>query len=161
MLTSRQSIIKGWLDPVVASKIHFTKTVEEVEEFIERGRIIKELGGNEDWVFQYVEPVAGEDAALADVARLAALQTERDAIVKELESVTREWISAVGSKESDEKRQRRLELAGKLEQGYWKMDKHVRGRTVYDRTGVLGQEGALKFYPEKKAQPQTSADDID
>ena len=117
MLTSRQSIIKGWLDPVVASKIHFTKTVEEVEEFIERGRIIKELGGNEDWVFQYVEPVAGEDAALADVARLAALQTERDAIVKELESVTREWISAVGSKESDEKRQRRLELAGKLEQG--------------------------------------------
>jgi hypothetical protein len=43
------NIIKGWLDPVVASKIHFTKHLEDLEQYIPRSQIMKELGGDEDW----------------------------------------------------------------------------------------------------------------
>jgi hypothetical protein len=161
-MSSLQSIIKGWLDPVVASKIHFTKTTEELEQFIPRSHILKEIGGDEDWEYTYVEPIEGEDDALKDTARLASLQPVRDAVVIEYEQLTREWIAAAaGSEESDEKKTKRNELAKKLAAGYWEMDKHLRGRTVYDRTGVLGPDGSVNFYPKKQEQPKTSEDDID
>jgi len=38
-------IIRGWLDPVVAAKVHFTNNRSELEEFIHPGQILKELGG--------------------------------------------------------------------------------------------------------------------
>ncbi|KAF8250113.1 CRAL/TRIO domain-containing protein [Wilcoxina mikolae CBS 423.85] len=156
------NIIKGWLDPVVASKIHFTKTTEELEQFIPRSQIIKEIGGDEDWEYTYVEPTEGEDEALKDTARLASLQPARDAVVKEYEQLTREWIAAaVGSAESNEKKNKKDELAKKLAIGYWEMDKHLRGRTVYDRTGVLGPDGSVNFYPKKPELPETSDSDID
>ncbi|KAF8536047.1 CRAL-TRIO domain-containing protein [Trichophaea hybrida] len=156
------NIIKGWLDPVVASKIHFTKTTEELEQFIPRSHIIKEIGGDEDWEYTYVEPIEGEDEALKDTARLASLQSARDAVVEEYEQLTREWIAAAaGSEESNGKKNKRNELAKKLATGYWEMDKHLRGRTVYDRTGVLGPDGCVNFYPKKPELPKMSDSDID
>jgi hypothetical protein len=155
-----QNIIKGWLDPVVASKIKFTKTTEELEQFIPRSQIIKELGGNEDWEYAYIEPAEGEDAALADTARLQCLQAERDGVVKQYEELTKAWIVADGE-ESGDKKGKRNELAKKLESGYWAMDKHLRGRTFYDRTGVLGPDGSVNFYPKKKEEPMEDSSDID
>ena len=159
IINSSQSIIKGWLDPVVASKIHFTKTNEDLEAYIPRSQIIKELGGEEDWEYQYIEPSAGEDKALEDTESLARLQKERDAIVNEYEEITRAWITSTNG-ESDANKAKRTALAKKLETGYWSMDKHLRGRTIYDRTGVLGSNGELNFYPTKKAETheETHAD---
>ncbi|KAA8894491.1 CRAL-TRIO domain-containing protein [Sphaerosporella brunnea] len=154
------SIIKGWLDPVVASKINFTKTTEELEQFIPRSQIIKELGGDEDWEYNYIEPTESEDAALNDTARLRSLQTERDGVVKQYEELTKAWIAADGEA-SAERKSRRNELAKKLEIGYWAMDKHLRGRTFYDRTGVLGADGSVNFYPAKREQATADNSDID
>jgi hypothetical protein len=155
------NIIKGWLDPVVAAKIHFTKTPEDIAQHIPREHIIKELGGDEDWEYQYVEPVAGEDAALNDTATLERLTQEREKIVLEYEKFTKEWLKAKEEGENKEARRKRTELAGVLGQGYWVMDKYLRGRTVYDRTGVLGENGKLEFYPAKKETQETSEADLD
>jgi hypothetical protein len=156
-----QSIIKGWLDPVVASKIHFTRSVEELEEFIPRSQILKELGGDEDWEYNYIEPVVGEDDLLNDTARLEKLQAERDDTVNKYEDLTKAWVNAEGE-ESDKVRDQRTGLAKKLDVGYWNMDRHLRGRTLYDRTGVLQQDGTLSFYPTKVEAAQSSnIDDID
>ena len=43
-----RSIIKGWLDPVVASKVIFTKNVEDLEKIIPRECVPKELDGSEE-----------------------------------------------------------------------------------------------------------------
>jgi len=155
-----QNIIKNWLDPVVASKINFTKTTEELEKFIPRAQIIKELGGDEDWEYKYIEPAADEDVALNSTAELYILQAERDAVVREYEELTQAWIAAPEGAESDEKKNRRTELAKKLESGYWAMDKYLRGRTLYDRTGVLRPDGSVNFYPKKQVV-ETQSDDID
>lgn len=157
-----QNIIKGWLDPVVAQKIHFTKTVDDLAEHIPREHIIKELGGEEDWEYKYIEPVSGEDAKLQDTATLETLKKEREGTVLEYERVTKEWIRAREEGENKEKRAKRTELAGTMAKGYWGMDKYLRGRTVYDRTGVIGENGELNFYPEeKKAAGSTSEADLD
>lgn len=39
------AIIRGWLDPVVAGKVHFCRNVEELEAFVPKSQIPTECGG--------------------------------------------------------------------------------------------------------------------
>src|SRR5437763_4139700 len=91
-LIPSQSIIKGWLDPVVANKIHFTKSITDLEKFIPRNQLLSELEGEEDWTFKYIEPEPGENAAQADTATRDRLAAERKEVVKKYEENTRAWI---------------------------------------------------------------------
>ena len=59
-------MIKGWLDPVVAAKIHFTKNRQDLENFIHPSQIMKELEGDEDWEYKYVEVPENENPKMAD-----------------------------------------------------------------------------------------------
>ena len=56
------------MDPVVASKVHFTKSVADLDKFISRTQIPRELKGDEDWQYEYVEPKKDENAIMKDTA---------------------------------------------------------------------------------------------
>lgn len=142
-------IIKGWLDPVVASKIHFASNIEDLQEWIPRNRIMKELGGDEDFVYSYTEPVEGENAQMNDTATRDQLQAERTELVKSYETETLDWARGEDGGEG------RNRLAQRLAENYWKLDPHIRARSLYDRTGILGQNGKLEFYP---STPKTTVD---
>ncbi|KIW89617.1 uncharacterized protein Z519_09773 [Cladophialophora bantiana CBS 173.52] len=140
-------IIRGWLDPVVAGKVHFTSGVEDLEKFIPRSQIIKELDGDEDWEYKYAEPIHGENDHMKDEAPRDSLLTERDAHVREYQNKTYEWISIGTGPDMDKIKEERHALARKLNENYWKLDKYVRARTYYDRTGMIGPDGKINFYP--------------
>lgn len=158
-------IIKGWLDPVVAAKVHFTGSVEDLEHFIPRSQIIKELGGDENWEYVFVEPKEGEDDLLKDEGQKKALQDERKGMVDEYERGTFEWIRSA----EEAQKEKRDELAKKLNDNYWRLDPYVRARTLYDRVGMIESGGKINFYPShQKAKKETegsaattSADDVD
>lgn len=165
-------IIKGWLDPVVAAKVHFTSSVEDLETFIPRSQIIKELGGDEDWEYVFVEPKEGEDEGLKDDAAKQRLQEERKGMVEGYEKETFDWIHEGAGKEGSEvekRREKRDQLARELNENYWRLDPHVRARTLYDRVGMIEKSGKVNFYPSHvKAKEQadheeqeTKADDVD
>lgn len=101
------SIIKGWLDPVVAGKVHFTKNANDLEKFIPRDRIVKELEGNENWEYKYAEPQPDENKAMEDTARRDALVAERQEIAKEIQDATVSWLSASSSKDKEAIRDRK------------------------------------------------------
>ena len=136
-------LIRGWLDPVVASKVHFTKNVEELAEFVERSHIIKELGGDDPWTYQYLEPVTGENKLLSDNVTRQRLLDERAAVVKDYESTTQQWIH---DDSIDILQQKRSELTKRLRTGYWELDPYLRARTLYDRTGVIRDGGQIQYY---------------
>ncbi|APA14115.1 hypothetical protein sscle_12g088850 [Sclerotinia sclerotiorum 1980 UF-70] len=162
-------IIRGWLDPVVASKVHFTNNVEEMSEFVARSQILKELGGDEDWEYKFVEPIPGENDKMKDTATRDKLLTGREAIVGKYEKATIEWINSEGNK--PDLKSKRTELAKELRDDYWKLDPYVRARSLYDRVGVVNAGGKLNFYPKVKgsetqtpvatSKVETSTDDID
>lgn len=142
------NIIKGWLDPVVAGKVHFTKSVEELGHFIPRNHIPKELGGDEDWTYEYIEPQPNENTRMRDEAVKTRFLDERESIVKDFEQTTLAWVSSKPAVDEQRVlRARREELASSLRSGYWNLDPYIRARTVYDRNGMIMEGGRLDFYP--------------
>lgn len=163
-------MIKGWLDPVVASKVHFTNNEQEMEQFVPKSNILKELGGEEDWSYQYTEPTPGENDRMKDTATRDKLVSEREEVVKQYESATKNWINGT---EVAAAKERRLKLANELRDGYWVLDPYVRARSYYDRVGLIGTDGRPNFYPSRAAaaasvpasngaqKVETSAADLD
>jgi CRAL/TRIO domain len=149
------AIIKGWLDPVVAAKVHFTKSIEDLEQFIPKSQIVKELGGSEEWDYKYVEPVEGENEQMKDVEGRERLEKERDREVLEFQKKTFDWI-ARGSNDSDalDIAKERDGLAKRLNENYWALDPYIRARSLYDRQGMIGRGGVVDYYPEQRKEKQ-------
>jgi len=165
-------IIKGWLDPVVASKVNFTNSATDLEEFIARDHILKELGGEEDWTYQYIEPVVGENSKMADTETKERLLNERQKLVDKYEQATLDWIENSNAPTVSDVKTERNRLANELREDYWRLDPYVRARTVYDRMGMIQEGGKIQFYPAQPAQAsgaatngslqvETSTDDLD
>lgn len=80
------SLIRGWLDPVVAGKVHFVKHPKDLQEFVPVSQIPVDMGGEEKWEYQYVEPKEGENHLLKEEGASEGLLSERQGIVKSYES---------------------------------------------------------------------------
>ncbi|KAJ5769848.1 uncharacterized protein N7511_001899 [Penicillium nucicola] len=153
LFSSIWSVIKGWLDPVVAAKIHFTKNRQDLEKFIHPSQIMKELEGDEDWEYKYVEIQGDENPKMADKETHDTLQAERQQLAKEIQDITIEWIRASFKKETaavSAAEEKRNELVEKLRKQYWVIDPYVRARSLYDRTGIVKGDGKIEFYPDAK-----------
>ncbi|KAK5126467.1 hypothetical protein LTR85_010703 [Meristemomyces frigidus] len=135
-------IIKGWLDPVVASKVHFASNVDELQQWIPKSRIMRELGGEEDYNYSYIEPREGENEIMADTATRDKIVAERKELVSSYESETLAWVHGEDAGEG------RSRLAQRLAENYWRVDPYVRARSLYDRMGMLGAGSKLDFYPK-------------
>jgi hypothetical protein len=111
----------------------------------------KEVGGDQEWEWEYLEPVEGENRLLTDDAARGAIQDERFAIVHEYEEATFNWILAAstadGAGKAAEEKGRRKAIAERLRQNYWKLDPYVRARSYLDRKGVIGHQGEIHLSP--------------
>lgn len=179
------AIVKGWLDPVVAAKVHFTKSVADLDAFIPRSRILTALGGDEDWEFRYVEPVPGENEAMVgDGERRGELERERGGLVVRFQDLTFRWVAEMakagpGREVAEELVSERAQVAEGLRRNYWALDPFIRARSLYDRQGMIGRDGVIDFYPQPgaggggamvngalvpapmKKETETRADDVD
>ena len=159
-------IIKGWLDPVVAGKVHFTNDLKELEEYIEPSNIMKELGGPDQWGYNYLEPQLDENKVMQHNETRQQLQAQRQELAKKYEEVVLEWIgegtsTEGGGKAADELWKRRDEIALQLRDNYWMLDPYVRARSVYDRTGELKAPGEVTENHEKIDSKVQDFGDVD
>ncbi|KAJ5482940.1 CRAL-TRIO domain-containing protein [Penicillium diatomitis] len=151
IFSSIWSVIKGWLDPVVAAKIHFTKNRQDLEEFIAPSQIMKELDGDENWEYNYVEVQEGENAKLKDTETRDKLLSERQVLAKDIQDVTMEWLRASSHKDTSAiaaVKGKRDDLIAQLREQYWVLDPYIRARSLYDRLDIVQGDGKIEFYPE-------------
>ncbi|KAF7131143.1 hypothetical protein CNMCM5793_004193 [Aspergillus hiratsukae] len=159
MFSSIWRLIKGWMDPVIVAKVQFTKSIDDLEQFISRDQIVKELGGAEDWTYEYVEPDENENDRMEDTTARDALLAQRASIGDELLNATSRWVTAIKNKDEEETaaaKAHRDELIEQLRSNYWQLDPYVRSRNYLDRTGVIKDGGKIDFYP--KSQPQSNVE---
>ncbi|KAJ5683058.1 hypothetical protein N7462_006223 [Penicillium macrosclerotiorum] len=157
-------LIHGWMDPVVASKVHFTKSVADLDKFIARDQIPQELAGDENWEYKYIEPDSNEDEIMKDTSARDALMYERMMTGLKMLAATAAWISATtysGGKEDtatvEELKSRRNLIIEDFRQNYWKLDPYVRARALIDRDGTLRSDGgvAVECHTNGKSNGET------
>lgn len=143
--TGAWAIIKPWLDPVIASKIHFTSGTKGLLEFIDKSNLQKNFGGEDDWEYEYIEPSPGENYRMQSEKKDDA-RAERDELMVQFENLTLEWAALdPTSEEGKEKAAGRSALAGKLGGSFWKLDPYVRARTYYHRAAVIDEQGNVNY----------------
>ncbi|KAL4775836.1 CRAL-TRIO domain-containing protein [Aspergillus nidulans var. acristatus] len=149
-------IIKPWIDPRLVERIQFTRSVEDLERFMDRDQIIAELGGDEDWEYEYIEPEPDENQTMDDLAARDTLLAERQSLGEDFIAATSRWVSAAQTGDSvqiDEATAHREEIIEQIRLNYWNLDPYVRARNNLDRTGVIQEGGLIEMYPI--SQPQT------
>jgi hypothetical protein len=148
-------IIRGWLDPVVAAKVHFTNSKADLEQFIESSEILKELGGQNDWQYKFLEPIPGENDKMKDTETRDRLLQGREELAKKFEAATLEWLQNPQDEQAKEKRNK---LAAELREDYWRLDPYIRARSLYDRQGVLQAGGRIDWSNAKLSKAPANND---
>ena len=142
-------LIQPLLDPIVASKVQFVNGANDLKSSIPSEHILKELGGEEDREYKYVEPDPKENEKLKDTTTRDTIIAERDQLGEEFSKATSAWISATSGSEETA---RRDDLIEQLRANYWKLDPFIRARSLLDRIGVIQEGGTIDFYPEETRQ---------
>lgn len=81
----------------IREKIDFTNSFADLSAHIEPTTIPEELGGPVPFKYVYAEPVAGENAAMADTAARDAVLATREALARDWEAATLEWLRVTSS----------------------------------------------------------------
>ncbi|RLV89954.1 Phosphatidylinositol transfer protein CSR1 [Spathaspora sp. JA1] len=132
------NIIKGWLDPAVASKIHFTKNVQELSRYIDMKLIPDYLGGEDATRGHY--PIPTEIDLVppkAKDAEFVRLKKERDQLYCRFYETTKKWIESTNPAVSELYLKDKLALNIELSKNYCLLDPYIRNRGIYDRDGTL------------------------
>lgn len=143
-------LIRMWINPAVASKVRFTRGKRGLKKYIEPSQIIKELGGEEYWKYQYEEPQADENIRMHNTSTRDCLFEERRVMGMQFEELTKDWVmTAQHSKKAAEISKKRDQLVEEISQNYWDLDPYVRARSLYDRQGHFRGPAGVKWYPSK------------
>ena len=119
-------------------------------KFISKDNLQKSYGGDDKWEYKFLEPVPGENKAMEDGEGQKAEEAKREQLLQEFERETMEWVAMeAGSEASKAKLIQRNELARQLRTNFWTLDPHVRARTYYHRSGVVGPKGEVDFKAAK------------
>lgn len=133
------NIVKKALTPESASRIHFTRTVTDLEEFVQRKHIPWWMGGDDDFEYSYPEPVPNENWQMSNVEARGKLMEEHAKASISFEDATRDLITATrhGDPDIEDIKSRRAVCVQEVRKIFWMVDPMVRSRTIYDRWGLI------------------------
>ncbi|KAF9920256.1 hypothetical protein FBU30_009959 [Linnemannia zychae] len=131
-------IIEPWLDPVVASKIRFTRADKELTDIIDAHHLPNRYeGGLDKFTYQYIPVQHGENDRMKDIETKEFLLDEWKALMWKFEALTREWIDCKkvnGARPEDVIEKERDAVAKELRVAYFKLDPYIRARNLYHRS---------------------------
>ncbi|KAK4054517.1 hypothetical protein OIV83_001011 [Microbotryomycetes sp. JL201] len=143
-------VLSPMLDPVVRNKIQMTKNTDDLCVHIPKKHLVKSLGGDNDWQWNYQEIVPGENEKQKDKETRKRLEKERADLISQYEEVTREWMKE--DKPSEKLVKKRKMLMHRMRAQYWELDPYIRGRGCYHRHGNIVGNGLVYFeYPNQSA----------
>lgn len=132
------NIIKNWLDPVVASKIVFTKNFKDLSGYISPDYIPEQLGGIDKSGPDYPIPQPGDDVPPKPIdATYKRLEKERDELLMRLFTNTIRWVESTNPDVSSKYLEERIGINIELSNNYIEIDPYVRCPGPYDRNGSL------------------------
>ncbi|CRG83570.1 Phosphatidylinositol transfer protein CSR1 [Talaromyces islandicus] len=151
-------IIKAWMNDSLRSKVHFTKTLGDLQRFIAPENIPGDLGGPDAYHYRYIEPDTNDKAETLSHDTYSPtrefLLGQRQRIASEMLDATRLWLQTSAMRDrigAALQHDRRVELIEELRLNYWRLDPFVRARSHLDREGVIVGDGigSVNIYPHR------------
>ncbi|KAJ1674557.1 hypothetical protein EV182_003039 [Spiromyces aspiralis] len=131
-------MISGLLDPVVASKIRFANSTEDLLAYIDEDSLIAEFGGKDPYKFEYLPPREDEDKPMYDTDAILEARKRRSEAIEEYQKVTREWANLdVTGEQLDKVSQERDAARNKVIEASRPYAARVRAKTLYHRLDVV------------------------
>lgn len=127
------NIIKGWFDPVVASKITFVNTIEEIGEFIDPEQLSTMMGGEDSYEGEYPVPTKADSLTKPKDGKFQQLIKERDELNLQFLERTARWIESYDSKTSSKYLEDKINVSIKLAKNYCELDPYIRRKGLPDR----------------------------
>ncbi|KAF9584100.1 hypothetical protein BGW38_007578, partial [Lunasporangiospora selenospora] len=88
-------LVESWMDPVVASKVRFTKNDQDLTQYIPAEHLPDRYkGGRNRYTYKYIYPEPRENDCMNDTETKNRLVAEWKAMMWKFEALTREWIAA-------------------------------------------------------------------
>lgn len=132
------NVIKHWLDPVVAAKIHFTKGYDDLVRFIDKAHIPKHLGGHSTHSLKYVAPDEQHTRPPKEKDhRYYELLKERDALFVSFLHLTQHWVACTDAEVSSRYLRAQIAVDYQLSANYLELDPYMRKPGALDRDGTL------------------------
>jgi hypothetical protein len=133
------NVIKPWLDPVVASKLHFLKSQAELTEHIDVAALPRRLGGNRP-DFRFI-PSSHDDEILMKTIRqdktgMEKAQSKHKAAAQEYLQLTVRWAN-LQTKSNDEIKSSRTKAAERLSIAFKELMPYISTRTHQHRVGDI------------------------
>ncbi|KAF9426684.1 hypothetical protein BGZ76_002648 [Entomortierella beljakovae] len=147
-------VIEPWLDPVVASKVRFTRNDKELVEYIDASHIISKYeGGLDKFKFQFIPADPNENSRMGNLKAKERAQEEWKAVLWKYEALTREWVNCKiteGSRSESVIEAERSKVCKDLRKAYYKLDPYIRARTQYHRSSqttqpVIHEDGSVHW----------------
>lgn len=145
-------LIRGWMDPDIAAKVQFTNNISDLEQLIDMNNFPKDLGGNDDWKYEYIEAKEDENKQMEDIITRDALWKERQSIGQEFLAATSAWIEAHANKDTARIKKASADRDFQIERlrvNFWKIDPYTRAKTWLDRINVIQEGGVIDDYPDR------------
>ena len=117
-----------------------------MERFIDPSQLIEELGGDEQWEYKYIEPIAGENHNMEDTETRDQLSLKRKELYRQFEANTSRWMANLDDDKGQDIAAERDAIALKLKEVYWNIDPYIRARSLYDRQDVIRPGGDVDWY---------------
>lgn len=132
------NIIKNWLDPVVASKIVFTKNFKDLSGYIAPEFVPTDLGGIDTSGPLYPIPKAGDDRPpKAKDATYVRLRKERDILFMRFLDCTAKWVGSTNPDVSAKYLEEKTIINVELLNNWIALQGYIRNPSPYDRIGNL------------------------
>lgn len=138
------SLVKNWIDPHVARKIHFVKNQKELSKFVDLNQVPQFMGGESKVDITYPLPSKEElYPPKKKDSEYRKLRYERDEMFVQFLEVTKKWIESTNPEVSTKYLLDKVDLGSRLVHNYIKLDPYLRCPGVYDRSHILNLQARL------------------
>ena len=132
-------IVKPWMDPVVAAKVHFVNGFADLTKYIDSSSIPQQLGGSQR-DFEYIPPTKEDQDRMAiirqDKEGMEQAQLKHREAAQRYINVTLEWATMRANNEGNE-RLDRVTATEQLSDAFKQLLPYISSRTYYHRTGQI------------------------
>jgi hypothetical protein len=118
--------------------------------FIQLPNRVTDLGGDEEWVFQYTDVVDGENGRFKDEKTKQEWRNKRALIRERFEESTEAWIR--GKDETARFERERITLEYRI--ASIEADPYLRPRSVYHRHGNFIEDGTVAWHYKSASESQ-------